>query len=164
MFSLNHNVKQKSLMHDGLLITSSSQRYLSLISCVRRTWKWFYWRKSTKPRILSETLAKNLGKGLKIKKTCMEISPGCSHSFRYFAAQGFYGIGHYGNGQYPWTNSSFMNLFITSLNSQNLLTSPEPCTRGLCRGNTHPENNTLLLSNLILQPAEVSAIWLFSAL
>lgn len=169
MFSLNvkQDVKQKSLMHEGLLITSSSQGNLSLISCVRRTWKWLYWRKCTKPRILSETLAKNLGKGLRIRKTCREISPGCSHSFWYFFCSRILWISHFGSDQIPhlWTNSSFMNLFITFLNSQNLFAPTEtPFTPGDPAGETCPENNTLLLSNLNLPPAEVSAIWLYSAL
>lgn len=108
----------------------SSQGNVSLISCVRRTWKLLYWCKSTKPRILSWTLAKNLGKRVRIRKTCREISPGCSHSFWYFAAQGFYEISHFGTNQYPWMNSSFMNLFIALLNSQNLLTSPKTMHQG----------------------------------
>lgn len=108
----------------------SSQGNISLISCVRRTWKWLYWHKSTKPRIPSWTLAKNLGKGVRIRKTCREILPGCSHSFWHFA-QGFYEICHFGSALYPWTNSLFINVFISLLNSQKLPTSPKPCTRGL---------------------------------
>lgn len=138
----------------------SSQGNVCLISCVRRTRKSLYWCKSTTPRILSWTLAKNLGKRVRIRKTCREISAGCSHSFWYFAAQGFYEISHFGTNRYPWMNSSFMNLFIALLNSQNLLMSPKPCTRGPpCGGNMCLESNTPLLSNLNQPPGEVSAIW-----
>lgn len=93
----------------------SSQGNVSLISCVKRTWKWLYWLKSTKPRILSWTVAKNMGKSIRISKAHREFSlwksTGCSHSFWYFDVQGFYEIGHLKNDQYHSANSSSMNLF-----------------------------------------------------
>lgn len=90
MFSMNQDIKQKCTMPWSLY--PSSQGIVSLISCIRRTWKWLYWLKSTKPRTLSWTAAKNMGKGIRTRKAPGEISAGCFYSFWYLALQGLYEI------------------------------------------------------------------------
>lgn len=133
----------------------SSQGNVSLISCVRRTWKWLYWWKSTEPRMLSWALAKNLGKGVRKRKTHREMSPGCSHSFWYFAAQRFNGIGHLevsstlGQTPHSWPGSL---PFYTHKD----LSRPQQCAPRDPAGETDPESSTFLLSNLNLPPAGIS--------
>lgn len=90
MFSMNQDVKQKCTMPWSLC--PSSQGIVSLISCIRRTWKWLYWLKSTKPSVLSWTVAKNIWKGIRTRKEHGGISAGCSYSFWDFALQRPYEI------------------------------------------------------------------------
>lgn len=86
MFSMNQDIKQKCTMPWSLY--PSSQGIVSLISCVRRTWQWLYWLKSTKPKTLSWTAAKNTGKDIRTRKAPREILAGCSYSFWDLALQG----------------------------------------------------------------------------